>query len=140
MTKDHFSEQLNRLRSEWPNSYGAERSLMLWDAFRNEQDARFERAVNRALQTLRSAPLVPELMRIFEELKIEDAHVARERAMGQGSFMQVLKDASKNNRRANPEYVKACLKVFQDRDAGRLTLDQFKQGCDFLDETAGKMK
>jgi hypothetical protein len=49
MTLDVFKRELARLRTEWPNSFGAERQAALWDVFRAIPDAVFASAVTRLL-------------------------------------------------------------------------------------------
>lgn len=136
MNRDYFLEQMGRLRSEWPNSYGDERVKILWDHFKMETDAKFLRMVTRALGTLRSAPLVPELLKIQEDITTEDKNRERDRYLGDASFQGVMAHAAKNNKRADPEFVKQCMKLLKDKLDGRITHEQFLQGCDLLDIAA----
>lgn len=49
MKPELFKTQIDRLKTEWPNAYGKERMLVLWDKFKNERDSDFIEAVSLLL-------------------------------------------------------------------------------------------
>lgn len=133
MTPKEFEGQINRLRSEWKNSYGAERTAVLWKVFSREDHETFACAIEWCLTHCRGAPLLDDLNRGMEEVKKANSSIRNEYYAK--SFSGVLDEASKRTT-ADPHFVEACTKLLEDRLSGRINMDQFLQGCDLLDQAA----
>lgn len=72
VTKDLFEAQMNRLRTQWPHSYGKERKELFWMSFQLVADAVFTRAVNEILSNSRSAPMVSDIDAAINLAKHQD--------------------------------------------------------------------
>ena len=140
MTEEEFNKQLNRLKSQWSNSYGPERVARMWKGLKGLSEAFFAEIVDEALDTCRSAPLMED----FGKLEIE---VGKRRAQGRiydsfsraGSPADALEEAARNNKTADPEFVKACMRLMKDKEDGRISSEQFFQMCDELDRLADQL-
>lgn len=130
MTDIEFNRQMDRLNSQWKSTYGTERRALLWAAFRNVLAEDFQSAVDMCLASHRGAPLLDELNK-----EVDAARVRRnqEGARGGGSFYGVVQQAADANTTANPEFVQLCLKHIRDGLTGKVTREQYFEGCDALD-------
>lgn len=133
MTKQEFEIQVERLNSQWPNGYRQERKALLWSAFQNVPIDDFQTAISFCITNCRGLPLLPEIDKAVNEAKA--ARFTSE-VRGRSGIPQVLNEAADNNKTAEPEFVRACLKLLDDRTRGKLTMKQFLEGCDYLDEVA----
>lgn len=136
MTHVELENEIARLESQWPRTYGQERKALLWDALKGTQAEDFHAAVDICLATHRSPPLLEQLA-----VEAEAAKVRRETsyARSTGGYYDTLKDAATHNKSADPEFVKACLahlRKFLNREIDRKTFDE---GCGYLDEVARKL-
>lgn len=142
MIETTYVAQINRLKEVFgERHYAPLRAGIMWQSFRHIPDAQFTRAVDLSLQTLRAAPLVPELQKMIEIVRAEDKQREREYSLNQIQTPEDVMDAaSKTNQTADPEYVKLCIKLAADKNSGKISMKQFLEGCDFLDETARRLK
>lgn len=140
MEHDEFDEQLVRLRTQWPHSYGDERVAILWRAFQRVSITDFADAVTECLASHRSAPLAKEVDKEIQEVQRRNAQDRIYRGLGAARPMDPLVSAALENKTADPEFVKACMKLLRDKQNGVITHEQFLQGCDYLDQVAGVMK
>ena len=101
MEQAHFERQIQRLRSQWPNAYGEERTARIWLAFQRVQDAMFSRIVDRALDRSRTAPLVDDLGKLEQDVRAEIA--SNRPSGGNASLGSVLVHAAKANTTAVPD-------------------------------------
>lgn len=135
MQEKEFEIQVGRLTSQWRNDYGTERRALLWAAFKDAMGEDFRSAVDYCLASHRRAPLLDDLSK-----EIDQAKVRRQQSRGgSSSFYGQLVDAAELNRKADPEFVKACLKHVSDFLGARMSREQFDQGCDLLDSVAKQL-
>lgn len=133
MELEFYQQQINRLKSQWPNAYSTERQKILFNAFKDVANFDFRDAVTFCLGTSKSAPLVLDLEKAvmiarnnyFSQKKAEEA-----------SVMGALEYAAENNTSADPEFVDRCLKLLDDLYNKRITKKQFDEGCDLIDQAA----
>lgn len=139
MTRESFEAGLTRLKSQWPSAYGKERADRVWGYVQHYSDKRFEEIVARALDTMRSAPLPSDFVRLNDDLD----WVAKRRAAGETVLHMVPKTAldklSSDNRSADREFVEACIKLLQDKEKKNLTTEQFEEGCRALEQMANML-
>jgi hypothetical protein len=96
----------------------------------------FSALVDYSLDTMRGAPMLEDFTRVEIEVKKRQS---QERAVGGLGLVGIMRRASDDNRVADKEFVKACLKLLQDKLNGKLTSEQFAQGCEMLDDVADKL-
>lgn len=132
MDRAHYNTQIERLETQWPNSYGEERKAILWVAFKDTSNAVFAEAVSECIASHRAAPLLPDLSKAVEIAKTRENSYRG----GAGSVWGVVQQAAKQNKSASPEFVKACTKLLREKLDGKITHKQFLEGCDLLDEAA----
>jgi len=133
MTEEVFERQIQRLSSQWKNSYGPERKALLWEAFKNETDETFTDAVSECLGTLRGAPLVEDLSKACQNAKtrhFKQAHYTEKSVLGE------MYSLASKNRTADRDFVAQCLRLLTDYQNRKITKAQFEQGCDLLDQAA----
>lgn len=135
MERPHFNAQIGRLRTQWPNSYGAERTISLFEAFKDVSNTTFAEAISDCIANSRNAPLLTELTKAVEIAKVRENSYRG----GNFTFQSTLTKAATNNRVADPDFVKACVKLNNDFQAKKITREQFLQGCDWLDQTWKEM-
>lgn len=139
MTEQKFGEQMMRLSDVFgPKYYTTQRLKIILQSIRHVDNGVFERAVTRLIATKRIAPLTPEIMEAVEAVWAEDKQRARE-SSGSADIYSQLQSASKRTT-ADPDFVKACLKLLRDRLDGKLNHKQFIEGCDLLDEAARSLR
>lgn len=138
---DAFATQITRLKDTFGEKYyTTERVRVIALALRGIEPAIMERVVTRLIATRRVAPLLRELLEACEEVRSEDKQAARERVAGSSSFMGQLEDAArKDTGTADPEFVKACLKHLRERLDGKTTMEQFREGCGYLNQVAAEL-
>jgi len=137
MTVQEFGKQVDRLKSQWPSSYGEERLKLIWEMYAKVDASTFERIVTLALNSQRSAPLAEDLARLENEVKNRRVQERfYDGFSSQASPMQVLARAAQNNKTADKDYVKACMRLAMEKFAGKITLEQFEKMCDELDHVA----
>ena len=134
VTADQFHLELERLRTQWPNSYGKEREALLFRAFRDVNADELREAVTDCLSSCRQAPLVAELTKAVEAAR----NRSRERRWrGDGGLLSVMERAAENNRTASPEHVRKCVELVRGKIDGRLTATQFDEGVRLLEIASG---
>lgn len=144
MTLQEFDRQIARLETQWRAAYGQERKSILWNAFRDVPAIDLELAVSECLAYSRAVPLLDELSKAVDTAK--SRRVSSEGVRGAG-FADILATAAKKSKDADPDLVKACLKLFDDRypdprklrNKPALTEDQFLEGCALLDSVADQL-
>lgn len=143
MEMTQFHLQVERLRSQWKNSYGEERVLALWQVFRFTEEATFTEAVTQCLLTRIAAPLGEELLEAVEKVK-QQAKDRVERDCGAMTKLTgtdfVTQVESADEGLADPEFVQACKSLLSDFQKKKITKAQFDQGCDMLDQTAAQIE
>jgi len=128
---------MRRLKTQWPNSYGSERLALIWHRFKDTANHVFTALVTGALNSLRSPPLADDLSKLEQEYTRNEAQL-RIQMRHDISFGRQIEELAKNNRTADPEFVQGCLKLLRDRQNGKLTEEQFLQGCDYFDQIANR--
>lgn len=104
---------------------------------KNESGETLEEAVNDLILNCERPPLWDKIEKAINGARQRKAESRYRDNFGVGSFN--LRNLPSNDRSADPEFVQTCLKLLDDKNKGKMTSDQFKEGCQFLDETAKKM-
>jgi len=139
MEKKIFETQLRRMKETWgERHYPAERGGILWRAFQNVYDDDFEEAVDQLIANSRMAPMLDGLAKAVDEAKVRRNQRNLRSGIGIPGFGKLLEEASTKTS-ANSEFVKACLKLLQDKIGKNLNKTQFLQGCDYLDTVARQL-
>lgn len=138
MDRRHFNQQTERLRSQWPRQYEAERLARIWTNFEKVSDELFTEIVDRAIDTRRAAPLVTDLVAIEAEVKDQRAK-HRASGGGGGSFYGVVASAAAKAQGADPDFVKACLSHLRNYIAGKIDKKAFDEGCSCLEQMARQL-
>jgi hypothetical protein len=131
MQEQEFQIQIKRLQSRWGERiYEKELVAILWRAFHEIEARIFISACDDVIGNMRHAPMFKDL---------DDAiHLAKSRAQeaitrgGSGHLYSIIKEAQRANKRADPEYVKACMSLLQDRLNNKITYPQFLEGTELL--------
>lgn len=140
MHREHFERQIARLRTQWQQGYGEERMVRLWKIFEKISNEDFTTMVDMALDTMRSAPLTDDFLKLEQELmrrRSEERDFAG--LCRTSSPIGVLSHAAEANKSADPDFVKACLQVVRDNAEGRLAGGNFIEACDCLDKLANTL-
>lgn len=135
MDRENFDIEIKRLESQWPNGYGPERKLILWNAFHKEKTDVFHNAVSDCLAYQRSAPLLDELNKAIEKARTREFQVGQTTRMQFGAQMQDLSKITT----ADPDFVKMCMRHLSDFQRGKMTKKEFDVGCDNLDRLAEQL-
>jgi hypothetical protein len=138
MEREIFGSQIERLKAEWPHSYGPEKVRVFWETFRKESNDVFSRAVTRCFATCRSAPLVKELGEAIDWIKREDLQSRQTYGMQGAGFVHQLEAAARKTT-ADRDFVKGCMKHLWNRLDGRISEADFKKGCDEIDSVASRI-
>lgn len=133
MNHPEFDSQIDRLNSQWKNTYGHERRALIWKAFENVPIDDFRAAVDQCLAAHRGAPLLDELSK---EVDLAKSRRLSSEPRG-GSFYGVINDAARANTAADPDFVKACLAHI--RRIGKIPADQYQRGCDEIETIAKQL-
>lgn len=136
MERSQFNSQIERLKDQWPNSYGDERKALLYNAFRNCSDSSFSSAISECIARHRSAPLLDELSKAVEIAKVEES---AQGLRGTGSFFGIMQKGIAVNTTANPLFLKDCSGLLESLIDKKISLDDFQRGCDLLDIAAKSM-
>lgn len=131
---EEFNLQINRLNSQWRNAYSDERRLLLWDAFRFVDYDDFRNAMDCLLLNSRALPMFDDMDKAINRAVSKK----KERALAHhyASFDSIFSEAVD---KANPEskaFAKECLALLRDKQTGRITREQFFEGCSLLDTAA----
>ncbi len=139
MTAEKFNEQVLRLTEVFgATHYTAPRLKVILTSVKHIRDDHFERTITRLIATKRTAPLVTEITEAYEAILSEDRQRSRENAPTVGMLGQLQEAARRTT--ADKDFVKACMKLLEDKLDGRITHDQFLQGCGLLDEAAREFR
>lgn len=130
-----FDEQIKRLQSQWPTGFGSERKKELWRVFKDVPNFDFRDAVSYLLLSCRSCPLVDEIDKAVERAKL---NYFQQKKMEEAKYSSVLDSLNQNGRWADKEFVAKCEELYESLRLKKITLEQFYQGCDLLDQ-ASKM-
>lgn len=74
MTRVEFTTQIDRLKSQWGNSYGPDRVAALWVALERTDGDIFRQAVTQALLEHKTPPLLTELRDEIKAVYESDRH------------------------------------------------------------------
>lgn len=141
MTEAKFLEHMGRLKRMWPNAYPNERATLLFNAVKAMPDFWMEQTTNYFISNSRMAPLLEQFQEkivSYEERKKEEA-LQDKQLSGFGSvtgsnFLSQMETAALTTE--NKEFAKRCTQLLRDKLEGKITEEQFRQGCDFLDQAA----
>lgn len=136
MERLHFDQEIKRLLSQWPHSYGAERLALIWITFKDVSNFDFRDAITDCLCTCRSAPLIDDLSKSVQKAK--NHYFERERIKSADSI-GYLEGLSQENKMCDPEFVLRCLKHLNDFHEEKIIKEVFSAGCDVLDQIADQI-
>lgn len=142
MTPSVFQAQMKEVQGNWPGKYNPPFLSRLWALLSaNTTDDDFVAAVNILILAGGPPPAAEKFEKAIAEAKLRrNAYRG-----GGGSFVDVLDEAARNNKSADPDFVKACMKLYRDRydtrrpPQERLTAEQFQQGLALLDDVARQL-
>lgn len=113
---------------------------MFWRSLQHAFDDDFSEAVDHLIANHRAAPMLDDLCRACEEVRARRQHQqVRDGYASRAGLPGAIRDAEANNRTADPDYVKACVQLLQDKWTGKLTRKQFSEGCTYLDEVGRQL-
>jgi hypothetical protein len=137
MTKEEFETQLTRLSGSFGiRYYQGERAKVIWDAIHQESHATIDQAFTRLLQTQKTAPMVPEMLKAIEAVHAERKQREREYQLTNlASPLELLEQAS-NKTSADKDFVQACLRTLRGKLDGTITGQAFLEACEALDSLA----
>lgn len=137
MNNETFKVQIQRLQTQWPNSYGEERLKRMWKLYEQLSNELFTEMVDEAIDTCRSAPLSEDFGKLEQ---VVQTRKAQQRYGSQlGSVGGVMHDAARSNKTADPELVNACMKLMNDLQTGKINKKQYFEGCDMIDQVAKRL-
>ena len=138
MTAENFRLQIERLSKVYNSKntkyYEGERVGLFWKAFQHTDDMVFAEAVDDLIANRKSAPMLDDIEEAVQEARVRDR---QRRQVPSRNQIQMLQDAS--NAATDPkvkEFSRACIKLLHDKVTGRITKEQFLQGCDMMDRAA----
>lgn len=134
MTPAEFERQMARLRTQWANSYGDERTKILLQTFREVDAAIFHDAVTECLMRYRQAPLADEINREVEQARSRQKERAWQRS--DGSILGVLKSAADTGRASNPEIAEACVRLLERRLKNEITQADLEAGLALIESAS----
>lgn len=143
MLENEFKVQIERLESQWRNTYGEERKALLWQVFRDVAADDFKAAVDDCLLKSRCAPLLNELEKAINEARNRRLSNRSIYGLEPVGFSSILSSAARNNKIAHPDFVKACVKLWNSRfsfasQKKPLTPEEYFEGCNYLDNVADR--
>jgi len=105
---------------------------LIFAALKSLSDFQFEAMVDHFIANQRTAPMLKDFADDIEDSK------RRDNQAGKGDVLQMLRDAEKNNKRADPEFVRACMRTIEAKLSGKMPKDQFwNEAVPLLYEAAG---
>jgi hypothetical protein len=135
MQLEVFQDQIQRLKATYgEKNYPEERVKVLWAQFKKVENIEFADAVTYLIANYRAAPMLHEIEKEVQlAINRSQEHWLRS---ADRNLYGIVQDAAKYNKKADPEFVKACLKLLRDKLDGKINNKQFNEGCDLLDKAA----
>ncbi len=141
MTHQAYAKQIDRLKNAYGDkNYAPERIKTLFTRLSAWTDEEFAIAVDNQIAKSRSAPLGEELLEELELVRKQKQADYYNTFSKINNPEELMHEAANVNQTADPEFVKACIKLLADKNSGKISMKQFLEGCDFLDDTAKKIK
>lgn len=132
MDQAFFKTQIERLNTQWPNSYKEERMMVIFNAFRDVSNFDFRDAVTHCLGNSKGSPLVPELTDALQKVRANYFNQKRiDEATQRGIFNSIPDGGT-----CDKEFYKKCTELYNALIDKKITKEQFDQGCDLLDQAA----
>lgn len=140
MQQSVFKAQVRMLAEVWgERNYSAPVANLLWQAFQTINDDEFTDAVTWLVAN-RPARLTPPLMKELSGACDEARRRSIEsRARGGGNLGEMLNEAGRVNKTADPDFVRACLQTITDFINRKCSMAQFIDNCDALDSVARQL-
>ncbi|HMX98737.1 MAG TPA: hypothetical protein PK473_03110 [Nitrosomonas sp.] len=136
MELEVFQIQIKRLKETYGDkAYPEERIKVLWAQFKNVQNHEFVDTVTMLIANHRQPPMLGEIEKEIQ-LAINRTKDGLRDYTGPRNFQGLLKEAEKNNKNADKEFVRACVQLLTDKLNRKYTMEQFLEGCAHLDKTA----
>ena len=126
-----YDIEMQRLMSQWPHSYSEQRRKIFFNALRDVSNHDFREAVTQCLATCRSAPLLGELT---EAVQVARTNYMQQKRMDDAA--RSMFDGIPETHWADKEFKDRCAQLLNDKLNKKITLEQFYQGCDLLDQAA----
>lgn len=137
MTNKVFREQMEKLKTQWKNSYGDERMILFWEKFKSFTDEEFTAAVASLLLTRSAPPLGNEIIAELEKIR-RSALERKALYTGPTNMLQVIRHVGNNSDNIKREYIDACIDLFTKFSSGKLNRKQFDDGLEYLKSAARK--
>jgi hypothetical protein len=133
MTKDTFQQQVKELQLNWPNKFNPPFLSRLWMALQHATDESLVDAVHALIFAGGPPPSGEKILAAVEKAKVQQSQAQRGSGGGYGDL---LAEAQRNNKLADPEFVEQCMKLINGYTAKYPTIskDQFLQGCGYLED------
>lgn len=119
---DHlfYKQQIERLKTQWPNAYSEERMVIFYNAFRNVANFDFRDAVDYCLGNSKGAPLLSELNEAIS--KVVTARKYRERIQSLNPIKELLRN---ENYQGDPIFMLKCNEARHNLDTKKITQKEF---------------
>lgn len=133
MTPDEFQAGVDRLKNQFPSSYGDERVKVIYRAVKRELGAVWMDAVSDLLASQRMAPMLPEIERALDEA------ASRHRAASNATPLSVLQNASQKTS-ASPELIKFCLEALRYKQEKKPSSEEWEAIMSQMDNFAKQLR
>lgn len=133
MEQNFFRDQMRRLVETYgERNYPTERVELIWKAFHMLPSSAFEAVVTECIANHRSAPMVNDLNKAANELRVREA---QNRTQNSGNpFTLVLGEAA--GKSANTEYSGFCMQIINKKLDGKMDNQQWDDATTYLQNWA----
>lgn len=134
MDPEHFESQIERLKTQWRNSFGTERVSALWRMFKGERNDVFADAVSEIIVDQNAPPLSGDFQKHVQLAKNRIEH-GRYYGLDGLDMLRPLKAAAKVTQ-ADPEFVSRCMDAIKLKVTGKIAMREFEERCGLLEQAA----
>lgn len=140
-----FRVNMQRLRNEWKNSFGEEKTQLFWNKLKHLPDEFMEDATNEFIANRRAAPILNDFFSYQDEFaKRQTEKSARDRAVSMGTFTaDALNEVYNPENYTDPEIrarIKGRIELLGQKQCGKISNKIFQEGLDFYDQCAADQK
>lgn len=131
MSPEQYAVQIDRLKDTYGDrAYPDERVRLIYKTLGYVHDWEFERVCNALIANKRAAPMLSDIVEELQDMQKRDRAYS---AVGSGTILEIMKQAKEKSKNTRPDIVKACMELLNKRLDGKITMQQFEQGCDWID-------
>lgn len=139
MDREIFKLQIQRLKNQWPNSYGAEREARIFAVWNKTDESIFSEMIDIAIDTFRAAPLPADLPKLEQEaIKARGLRRDSGSAFSFSTFFEEKYNPANYTDPIVRERVKGRIQLVRDYSRSLITAKAFDEGRDFYDIPAAK--